>query len=116
MIGKRSIEMLGKLLDFHALRHKVIANNIANAEVPGFQPKEVQFTKELADAIEDGDVDRVRRAGFNVHSPATDLSQFSGSVDVEREMGALMKNKALFDTFGEALTFKFRMLRNAMSK
>jgi len=116
MLSNRSVEMLNKLLDYYAVRHKVIANNIANAEVNGFQPSDVKFTRELADAIANGDAEGMRHARWETHTPTTELTGVAGGVDVEREIGAILRNKALFDTFTEAIAFKFRMLRTAMTK
>ncbi len=116
MLGNDSFTVLDKLLDFHALRHKVIANNIANAEVPNFQPKKVEFSEELAQAITNNDTRAILQTTITASPVSTDLSQVSASVDVEQEMGQLMKNKAFFDTFSEVLAFKLRMLRSALGR
>lgn len=42
---------LGRALDGLALRHKAIANNIANAETPGFHRSEVNFEADLSAAL-----------------------------------------------------------------
>ena len=116
MPGNDSFTVLDKLLDFHALRHKVMANNIANAEVPNFQPKKVEFSTELAEAITNNNTSAIRHSTIAASPVSTDLSQVSAAVDVEQEMGQLMKNKAFFDTFSEVLSFKLRMLRSALGR
>lgn len=116
MLGERQLAVLDRLLEYHSLRHRVVANNIANAEVPGYRAQDVRFSSELADAIRHGDVEDIRLARVEAHPVETDLGQVSEGLDVERQMGTLLKNKALFDTFGEAMNFRFRLLRAAMSK
>lgn len=42
-----SINLLGKMLDVSATKHKVIANNIANINTPGYKKMEVSFAEQL---------------------------------------------------------------------
>lgn len=39
-----------QMLDFHAKRHGVLASNIANAETPGFEAKDMRFVASLDSA------------------------------------------------------------------
>ena len=45
---------LHSALDGLALRQRVIADNIANIQTPGYQAKRVSFEDELATAVSDG--------------------------------------------------------------
>ncbi|MCL2664155.1 MAG: flagellar basal body protein, partial [Defluviitaleaceae bacterium] len=51
-------DVLGAALQASALRNDVLANNIANADVPGFKSKDIKFEDALAEAV-----DRKRRTG-----------------------------------------------------
>lgn len=48
---QKSFIVLNKSLQASALRHKVIANNIANINTPRFKRSEVSFEKQLAEAL-----------------------------------------------------------------
>ena len=50
-----SIDLLSRELDVQSLRYQVTANNIANAEVPGYKRQVVNFESELKRAFEERD-------------------------------------------------------------
>jgi len=109
MIGDKDLSIPEKMLDLYALRHKLIANNIANAEVPGYRKLDVKFGKELERAMASGDPARVRKVRAKVTS--------SGApVQAESEVARMAKNEVLFDTFAEIASFRLRMLRAAIEK
>ena len=41
----KSVNLLEKMLDVSATKHKVIANNIANINTPGYKKMEVSFAE-----------------------------------------------------------------------
>lgn len=50
LFGNNSYQLMRAALDASALRQKVIADNVANAETPGFRPHEVAFEELLNQA------------------------------------------------------------------
>lgn len=50
-----SIDMLHRSLDVQTLRYQVTANNISNAETPGYKKQVVNFESELKKALESRD-------------------------------------------------------------
>lgn len=54
MFDSVSITALNSALDGLSLRQRVIANNIANLQTPGFQAGKVSFESALADAVASG--------------------------------------------------------------
>ncbi len=54
----RSVELLQRSMDVSVLRHSVIANNIANADVPNFKRSEINFESFLKRAIDNEGVQR----------------------------------------------------------
>ena len=138
-----ALPALDKAIRFAGARHTLIANNIANFETPGFQPRDVDpaaFQAELADAI-----DR-RRAGENssiggghgelnlrstreVESLADGRIELnpntnSGNIlfhdrnnrDLERTMQALVENASAFRVATDLLRNRTTLLRNAMAE
>ncbi|MBM4039051.1 MAG: flagellar biosynthesis protein FlgB [Planctomycetes bacterium] len=80
------------------LRMKVIANNVANINTPGYQRKEVVFEELLAEAMRTGDADEVKAVQPQIVTPSSPPAQVSG-VDLETEMGALIDNSAKFRVY-----------------
>lgn len=108
MIGDKDLGIVSKMLDFYALRHKLIAHNMANAEVPGFRRLDLHFEDALLEAVQKGDTAKVQNAGFVVEKAAHE------GVDAESEVAKMVKNQLLFDTFSQIAAHNFRMLRMAI--
>lgn len=88
------------LLRYTALRHKAIANNIANVETPGYRAREVK-TPSFGELLE-GATFRI------VESP--------GKVNLEEEMGKLVKNGTLHNLAASLLAQQFHVLREAVQE
>lgn len=52
ILSNQTMDVLAKALDGHAMRHKAIASNIANAETPGFKRMDVAFEDALKQVID----------------------------------------------------------------
>lgn len=46
-----ALQFHAEALNLRALRQQVLASNIANADTPGFQARDIDFTKSLKDAL-----------------------------------------------------------------
>ncbi|ODS30378.1 MAG: flagellar basal-body rod protein FlgB [Candidatus Scalindua rubra] len=62
----KNIILLSKLLDLTYTKNKVIANNIANANTPGYKKVEASFMKELQKAIESNKIEKVKNVEENI--------------------------------------------------
>ena len=112
----RTIEMLNKLLDVGALRHKVIAHNIANVNTPGFKKSEIQFEDEFQRVLARGDLERAKRLRPRmVQSNAAPLRNDGNNVDIDREIGHLSKNALLYKTYAALLGRKLSMMKSAVT-
>ena len=98
-------------LDGLNLRSEVIANNVANAEVPGFTASHVSFERHLADALERESLDSI--AGPTVIRKA-DVFNGINEVSLEDEMVEMIRTGLLRDAMVSAYNFKANQLRNAM--
>ena len=121
MLRETSTDAMQKALGAMNLRQQAIADNIANAETPGYRPRRVMFEEALQAAVaretgpaatpDENAVDavtpRVRR------EPAAE--KWGVTVNLEREMTDLARTgvhqEALVRTLGKA----FRMLRSAIT-
>ena len=104
-----------KMLDFTALRHTVIANNIANVNTPGYRRHVVHFKDELARAVADGDTERLAALRAEVRVSHDGPFRADGNnVNVERELADLMKNALLYRTCTELLSARIAGYRAAI--
>lgn len=125
-----SWSILERSLDASALRHRVIANNIANVDTPGFKASTVDFEAELARALESASPHSVYPYQRKIQYPATPalpdvapevvprqgtVARNDGNnVDVEYEMTAIGENDLYYQAISLALNDKFARLRTAI--
>lgn len=107
------IDTLSRVLDASALRHKVIAQNVANVNTPGYRRLAVEFEDQLAKAIggPDGGAG-VRPKVVEVDGP----ERVDGNnVDLDREMGDLTKNGLLYQAAAQILASRMASMRSAIT-
>lgn len=109
MIGDRDLAIPGRMMDLAAVRNKLMAHNVANADVRDFKPLQADFDASFAEAVMASDARGVRNAGIRVSRTA------AGTVDSEAEVAAMTKNSGLFTAFSEIASFRLRMLRAAIN-
>ena len=99
-----------------SLRQAVIAHNIANVATPGFRRSTLPFEKAFAEAIAGGKpIDR--KALFqHIVQPRTDaLNEFGSDVQIDTEVGELIKNSMLYKTYVRLLNRMYRQMELAMA-
>jgi len=112
LFHKTSIPAVGKALDASMLRSKAIAQNIANVDVPGYQRVEVEFEKELRDALDKTklkgtktnkqhmdigrrDLSKVKPESYKPIDPT--LPSGMNNVDIDMENAKLAENQIVFN-------------------
>lgn len=119
----RTSAVLSKVLDGTAARQRALANNIANAETPGYQRQDVTFATQLRDVIDQSTLspDRGLRAVQEVSVDVADdpdaaVHANGNSVSVETEMTEVARNSLQYETAATMLRMKFAGLRFAISE
>ena len=126
-------EVLSASLRGHGARNAALANNIANAETPGYKRVDVQFEAALAEAVEN-DRARLRRNGDgadlvpmrsadevagtspSIRSVDTTTMRVDGSnVDPDDEMAQLSSNQLAHQTVVSLLDKRFMQFRTAIT-
>ncbi len=112
LFSKTNLAVMNKTLDASMLRARVIANNIANVNTPGYQRVDVKFEKYLADALDrsklKGATTNERHMGLGkprigeINATAyrpIDPTLPSGvnNVDIDEEMAKLAENQIIFN-------------------
>ena len=118
---EKDIDVLSKALDLYLARQSVIADNIANAETPGYKARRLDFETELQRAVE---------AQENPAFPARDISSITptlyqdpesergqdlNTVDMDREMAEMTKNDLRYSAATNAISRKFALLKYSIS-
>lgn len=125
------ISILEQGINGSSLRHKVISNNIANVNTPGFKKSEVSFEEFLQTEINDSTLPLARtNAGHlsgngalgGVRAPqintinSTSFRTDGNNVDVDIEMANLAKNNIYYNAMVNQLSKHFTMLKSAIKE
>jgi flagellar basal-body rod protein FlgB len=116
-----------RTLDATALRQKVIADNIANADTPGFKKSVVHFEDALAKALSGNKlplkITDPRHIGANPAGvqprtervTTTSLRTDGNNVEVEEEMMNMVTNTITYRSATQFLSGKYAKLRYVIS-
>lgn len=100
-------------LDGLAARQRIIAQNIANAETPGYRAGVVNFEDSLRSAIASG-----RPAEFSINTAvSTATPGFNGNnVQLDEENVSLIDSGLRYQMMSEAMNAKFAILRTSLRR
>jgi flagellar basal-body rod protein FlgB len=101
-------------LDGLARRGEVRANNVANAETPGFLASGVNFESALADALQRHDIEGVRDPGAYLRDTLPDIH--GNTVDLETETVEMLEDGIMTEAMSASYTAKVTRWRTAMSR
>ena len=109
------LELLGRVLDGAALRHRVVASNIANVDTPGYRCREVRFEQELAAALASAGPSAALKVRPRVVLSSGAPGRLDGNnVDLEREYAALTSNSAKFNIVAQLVSMRLAAYRAAI--
>ncbi|MBW2610016.1 MAG: flagellar basal body rod protein FlgB [Deltaproteobacteria bacterium] len=125
LMGK-TIRILSRALDFRSANHRVISENLANIDTPGYRPKELRFDQELQRAADKSAV-RLKTTdpghfshasegtggAFSIRSKGAGSTE-SGQLSIDMEMAKMMRNNLLYEASVRLLSKKFQALKTAI--
>jgi flagellar basal-body rod protein FlgB len=94
-----------------AARQRVIANNVANVETPGFIAGRVSFEDSLRSAIAGGDAAATSVATTRSADP---VNQNGNNVSLDNEVVSLTDTDLRYQLMVQAMNQKFGLLRTAI--
>ena len=123
----RTIDLLHRAMDASVVRRQVIANNIANADVPNFKRSFVNFESELKRALDSEhqrpalEMNRTHERHFpnfrardyrdvqirRVLDYASTYNNNGNNVDPEQEFMLATQNQMSYTLFAQAAAFEF---------
>ena len=96
------------------LRNSVLADNIANADTPGFQPSDVDFHAELAEALAQGP-DGPADVTFAPEQLSTGAQRADGNgVDSEAEAAKLAENGLELQALTQVAASRLQIMKTAL--
>jgi flagellar basal-body rod protein FlgB len=111
-----SIELLKGLMGASAARHRVIANNLANINTPGYKRQDVRFRDAFAKALSDNRSGALTDVDLEHYRDTSSPARPDGNnVSTQREMGRMAENSLLYEVSTRVLQAKYQGLRKAIS-
>ena len=117
------VNVLGKAADASWTRNDILANNIANADTPGFKRIDVQFETYLKNAVAGTDSLNETVANIDLNelncTTYTDQANLSyrydgNNVDINTENVELAKNQLKYYTLMNSMSQEFSRLKSAL--
>jgi flagellar basal-body rod protein FlgB len=90
-------------------RQKVVASNIANADTPGYQTKDIDFASELASQMYGAKPNVIEVAGLKTKNDGN-------NVDVDREARMLAENAMRFSVASNLAHSEINTIRTAIQE
>ncbi len=109
------IDLIDAGIKAETLRQKTIANNVANAETPGYRRIDVKFEDLLAKNLsKDGEVD-IRDIDPEIFQPKdTPVKSNGNDVNWQNEVGNMVKNSLRHKAYVRLLEKKYRQIELAI--
>lgn len=124
------MNILNKALDASSQRQRVLSNNVANVDTPGFKRSDVDFQKVLGQALGEMGGDLPLKVTSPGHLQKTDATNPSGvvtdksstfradgnNVDIDREMANVAENGLYYNSVTRAVSSQIALLRMVISQ
>lgn len=110
-VGRKSLDALWQ-------RSNVIADNIANADTPGYQQKSVSFEDQLAGALGDNRLTGSELSGLQAVQTVTPGggTPDGSAVDMEQQITELMRNQLQYNYMERGVSDNLGLLKTAASE
>ena len=97
-----------------SLRQSVLANNLANAETPGYKRMDVNFHDALAQAMGSGDASTIEATTFSARQDPQTLRADGNGVDVDTESAAMAKNGLEYEALVSVDKARVQIIQSAL--
>ena len=108
------IEQIPALMDATTIRHRVITNNLANVNTPGYRRLDVEFESQLAEQMRSPNGGSREITPQIIADSAAVPRADGNNVNIDQELGQLNKNAMLFQLYSQVLRSQFEGLQRAM--
>lgn len=111
-----SIVGVEKAMQGSLLRQQVLANNVANANTPGFQRSDVDFQSALAQAFSGSPTaSQIQQISFQPQTDSTGAMEVDGnSVDINTEMADMSENTLDYQALESVMATRMSILKTSI--
>ena len=113
IFGDGTYEYLSRVLDVCAIRHRVIANNIANADTPGYKRQELRFEDALRAVQEQEPEEAIYRFISEDSSPGR---ADGNNVSIDTESALLAENAMTYEAVATMIDLRSEWLAAALGE
>ncbi|AIF66370.1 flagellar basal body rod protein FlgB [Terribacillus saccharophilus] len=124
----KTIQALDRSLDYANLKNQTIANNIANADTPGYKTETVSFKDTLQETMNAGFTAKRTNSKHLVFGSSEAASEFQvtkqentsytnseNNVDIDKEMSELADNQLYYQALVDRMSGKFNSLSKVIT-
>lgn len=105
---------LERALSGASLRQQALSDNLANANVPGYQRKDVDFQSTLQRAMAGGKP-ALEQTSFSIQETGEGAVRADGgTVDVDKEATSLAQNSLMYESLATVIKSRSSILRTAI--
>lgn len=109
------LDKLGSALNASEKSHRVVSQNIANVNTPGYKTKRLEF-EQLIQQLQSSDSKNSAQEPLPVKDLAGLVDRVDGNnVNLEKEVAELKKNALEFQAFSHLLASRVSTMRRAIS-
>ena len=110
-----SNKVLERLLDYSALKHKVIGQNIANSETKGYKRRDVEFKEMLENNIQNLKTSESNISPLNVKiDEDSPIISEGNNVDINKEMADMAQNSIMFKFASKKLSSYYQSIQSVI--
>ena len=104
-----------KMMEVSMEVQKVIANNLANAETPGYTRLKLDFQNSLSKAVKSGSISEVENLDPELVEDTTNAPGLDGNnISVTLEMNEMMQNSVFYNLLNRAFKTRMGILKSAI--
>ncbi|MEE2986398.1 MAG: flagellar basal body rod protein FlgB [Nitrospinota bacterium] len=131
LFSDRAPKLLKKSLNSIADRHLLVSGNISNVDTPGYKAHDMDFQKDLRNAVGGGDRMQMKTTNAKHIGPsANGLDQFQpeifeeenaarangNNVDMDKEMGKMAEIQILYQAIAQLMTKRGSTVKAAVTE
>jgi flagellar basal-body rod protein FlgB len=97
-----------------SMRQSVLANNLANAETPGFHRMDLDFHGALAQAMRTSDATTIEATNFSPQQDPQTMRADGNGVDVDTESAQMAKNGLEYEALVSVAKARIQIVQTAL--
>ncbi len=97
-----------------SMRQSVLANNLANAETPGFRRMDLDFHGALAQAMKTNAATAIEATGFTPQQDPQTMRADGNGVDIDTESAAMAKNGLEYEALVSVAKARVQIIQTAL--